>query len=483
MALELVPPAHLWVPPHRSTAGQDAAEFAERFGVDLEPEQRLVLDAVLAEAPNGRWAALEACVVAPRQNLKTFVFLIVALSHLYLFDAKLVTWTAHEFNTAMEAFLLVKGWLAEYPILARRVVKVIEANGDEGIEFAGGRRLKFRARTKTGGRGLTGDAIILDEAFALQPSHMGSLIPTLSAKSVDGNPQIIYGSSACLASSDVLRSIRDRGRAGNDPSLTYVEWCAPQTECRADECRHTVGSVGCALDDMGLVKLANPALDRRISRTFIGMERRSMAPGEFMRERLGWHEDPQAFDEASMEQWASALDASAVLTDPVALAVDVAPNSVWSCIAASSGGVVEIIEHRQGTAWVADRLAELRESHTPAAIGLDPSGPAGVLIDPLIKAVGEDALTLLPSTQVSLACAAFVDALAAGRLRHRADQDLDLAVAGARRKTSGDTWKWSRRDSSVNISPLVAVTIAHYLAGHDRPLVASKVSHAMYGFN
>jgi predicted ribonuclease YlaK len=208
----VVEPAFLWVPDHAGTSGVEAAEFAEMVGLSLDPEQRLALDVLLAEAAGGRWAALEAVLIAARQNLKTYLFRVITLANLYVFGTEFVVWTAHEFNTAMEAFRDVLETIDGNASLSRRVKRVNQANGEEGIEFTSGQRLRFKARTKTGGRGLTGDLIILDEAFALQPSHMGSLMPTLSAKSISGNPQILYGSSACQIQSDVLRSLRDRGR-------------------------------------------------------------------------------------------------------------------------------------------------------------------------------------------------------------------------------------------------------------------------------
>ena len=37
------------------------------------------------------------------------------------------------------------------------------------------------------------------------------------------------------------------------------------------------------------------------------------------------------------------------------------------------------------------------------------------------------------------------------------------AVGGASRRTVGDGWKWSRKDSTVDVSPLVAATYAHWM--------------------
>ena len=68
----MIEPAYLWVPDHGVTsAGEEAADFAESAGLVLDPEQRLALNAMLSEQKPGRWAALEAAIICPRRNGKT----------------------------------------------------------------------------------------------------------------------------------------------------------------------------------------------------------------------------------------------------------------------------------------------------------------------------------------------------------------------------------------------------------------------------
>src|SRR6266498_5183932 len=97
-------------------------------------------------------------------------------------------------------------------VLRRRVKAIHRGNGDEAIELVDDRRVKFKARTQGGGRGLTADKDVLDESMFLLPAHMGALLPTLSARP---DPQVLYGGSAGLAKSDVWRAVRDRGRIGS----------------------------------------------------------------------------------------------------------------------------------------------------------------------------------------------------------------------------------------------------------------------------
>ena len=70
------------------------------------------------------------------------------------------------------------------------------------------------------------------------------------------------------------------------------------------------------------------------------------------------------------------------------------------------------------------------------------------------------AVTPVGATDHARACGTFLDRLTAGTLTHRGQPVLDDAVAGAARRPLGDGWLWARRLSTVDISPLVAVTLA-----------------------
>jgi hypothetical protein len=98
---------------------------------------------------------------------------------------------------------------------------------------------------------------------------------------------------------------------------------------------------------------------------------------------------------------------------------------------------------------------------------VDPAGPAGSLIAPL-EAAGIEVLK--PSARdAAQACGALYDAAMQGRLRHLGQPELNAALAGAKRRELGDMWAWARKNVTVDISPLVAVTLAlwgHSVRGH-----------------
>jgi hypothetical protein len=447
----LTAPAHLWVPEHTSSAAAEAIDLATSLGMHLDGEQRLALEAILAEKADGSWAGFECAMV---------------LADLFLFGSNLVIWTAHLFPTTMEAFRDLKRIIEANDHLRRRVKRISEANGEESFELLSGQRLLFRARSKSGGRGLTGDRVILDEAFALGASEMGSLLPTLSARP---NPQVVYASSAGKTDSHVLRGVRDRGRAGGDPSLVYVEWCAPVVACPDDRCDHRPGTQGCALDDVDAWRRANPALGRRITVEHIEAERRALPPEEFARERLGWWEEPPgSVAGLPLNLW----EASTMAGPPgrlLALAVDVTPDLAFASIAKATavraGIRLDLAVHRRGTSWVAGEVACLRgDSRVPVA--LDLGGPAAVLNNELAR-LDSSIATVNPATaDVAQACSGLLDGLIRRKVWHGSDPLLDAAVRGASRRALGDgAWAWSRKNSLADISPLVAVTLALWAAG------------------
>ncbi len=470
-APELVRPAHLWVPERRGSYGPEAIDLARMAGRELDAEESLAVDAMLSFGPGGRWLALESAVVEARQNGKTGgVLLPVVLFDLFLMDPPdRIVWTAHLFRTARDAFADFDGMIAATPELSSRVKKVTYANGEEAIELHSGARLEFLARSKGGGRGLGGKRLVMDEALFLSAESMGALIPTLSARP---EPQISYGSSAGLGSSDHLRNLRDRGRRGGDPSLVWVEWCAPggwdDPPCRdGRKCGHTVGSPGCALDDEALWPLANPALGRRITVGYVRAERRALPWAEFGRERLGWFDLPEDdVKPISVLDWnGCAVDLADRPAGWPVFFLDCSPGlgSASVCAAAMNGDRphIKLVAYRSGTDWLVPHAAGLAEKYPGARFAVFATGAVSALLPALVEAgVHPDEFT---SQEMGRACGHLQKLVADRAVTHSGDvlfvQALGCAV---RRDIGDDLWTWSRRKSG-DISPLVSATGAAWL--------------------
>jgi hypothetical protein len=62
----------------------------------------------------------------------------------------------------------------------------------------------------------------------------------------------------------------------------------------------------------------------------------------------------------------------------------------------------------------------------------------------------------------------FYDAVVDGSARLNRHPDLDAAVGGAAKRITGDAWVWARK-GAVDVSPLVAITLARWGATRPAP--------------
>ena len=415
-------------------------------GLVLDPWQEHVVRGMLGERLDRRFSAPQVGVVVPRQQGKGVILEARALAGLFLLEERYIIWTAHELKTAQAAFLRLRGWIDGSPELSAMVRQMYTGNTENSIVLNDGRTLRFLARTHGSGRGLTADALILDEAYALKQGELAALMPTIATSE---NPQTIYTSSAGMPNSEVLASVRERGMNPKTKGLAYFEWSA---EDDADP------------DDMRALAQANPGLGTRLSLDHVASERAAMDDETFKRERLGiWAKigGDSAIPEAS---WAACLDHDSVAGSRVVFAVDVPPARDVATIAAVSeraDGVrhVEVVDRRAGVSWVPSRLRELRDRWSPLAVVLDEGSAAGALL-PDVKREGVRTVPL-SMKQYGQACAGVYDAVQQRKLAHTGQVELDDAVASARVRGVGESlWKWDRKNQVSDISPLIAVTHA-----------------------
>jgi hypothetical protein len=152
----------------------------------------------------------------------------------------------------------------------------------------------------------------------------------------------------------------------------------------------------------------------------------------------------------------------------VAFAIDMTPERSHAAIAVAGewrGGThVEVVDHRPGTGWILERARELHERWQPRCWVIDAAGPAGSLITDLEDALGVEVVQP-KGRDVAAACGQFYDAVTEQTLSHLDQAPLAAALAGAQKRTLGDAWAWARRIVSVDISPLVAATLAKWGLG------------------
>jgi hypothetical protein len=467
-------PRSFWLPPSASSCGPEALEVCELGGIKFDPWQEIGFTGLLGERTDGTWSALEAGVEVSRQNGKGEIMLGRQVTGLFLLEEKVQIYSAHRFDTSLEAFRRLRQVVEETPDFDREVLRISKSHGEEGIELRRDRRIGFRTRAGGGGRGLTGDVLYLDEAMVLALALMGDLMPLLSARP---NPQIIYAGSAVNQlqheHGQVFARIRQRGLAGGDPRLAWMSWGEPPgedgEELSPDETEHLA-------DDPEAWARANPGLGIRVTRDFIEAERKTLDPRNFAVERLGvgdWPDPDEAPDEElfDREEWAAIADRSygeESIDGPPVLVWDVSPDRSWASIGGAGfrpDGLmfIELIDRRRGTGWVAQRLADiaLKQGVTEGNVLVDGRSEAASLI-PAVEEALRFEVTVVSTSEYAEACGTFFDAVPQQTMRHGGQPELDEAVFGAAERPLGEASAWGRKKSSTDITALVACTIARW---------------------
>ena len=443
--------------------GEQAVECAASAGLELDPWQADVLRCSLAQRPDGKWAAFEVGVMVSRQNGKGTILEARELAALFVVEEQLTIHSAHQFDTSLEAFRRLLFLIEDNPDFDRQIKRVSRSHGEEGVELKSGRRVRFRTRTKGGGRGFAADCLILDEAMMLPEFGYGALLPTLSARP---NPQVFVTGSAVDQETHrdgvVFARMRERGMSGEDPRLAYFEWSVDKDH--PDELDDEM------LADVGAWAQANPALGLRISEEGTASELRALDGRTFAVERLGvgdWPDTAGSLHVINMTKWAKLTDPDSQLTGQPSFALDVAPDRSTSAIGVAGGRAdslchVEVAKQQAGTGWVVAELKRMVGEHRGRLVVVDGASPAASLVKTLEDAGVAVKVTSAP--EMAAACGLFFDGVEQARFRHLGEPVLRQALKAAAKRPLGDAWAWSRKNSKADISPLVAATLAFWAA-------------------
>lgn len=427
------------------------------------PWQQLVADVAMEVDPaTGNLWYREVVVTVPRQSGKTTLVLAVMVHRALGFPLpQVITYTAQSRIKAREK------WEDEHlPILDRSPLagfyRVRKTTGNEAILWRNGSRHGIDASTDKAGHGPTVDLGVLDEAFAHADSRVEQgLKPSMVTRP---SAQLHILSTAGTVKSEYFRGKVNAGRLRCElgmPSRTaYVDFSAPDDSDPEDPATW----YGCM-----------PALGRMradgtgISEATIRAEFESMDLADFRRAYLNQWLDafPDEWLVIAEPDWDACADPAATRPKrPVAVTADVAPEGKSAAIAVAGmlpdGRVLAEIpdgDHRAGTAWVVPRLLELRRKYKPCAIVIDKRSWTGSLIDEAETAGLE---IVKPTTEeVGQAFGLFYVAVSDRTFAHLGQPALRDAVRGGARRDIGDGMQaWARKSAAVDISPVVAATLA-----------------------
>lgn len=322
-------------------------------------------------------------------------------------------------------------------------------NGSEAIQFGTGSFLQIDTPSRTGGHGDTLDDGDIDEAFAHDDDTVeAAMRPAMATRK---NAQLWVISTAGDGRSKYLYRKVLAGRAatesGHHGNVCYIEYSAPEDADPGDPATWW----GCM-----------PALGHTVTEDFVrGEWGRAQRKGQegvdmFLRAYLNlWPEIPILDGEdgngLDYKRWKTLADPAAERGASQVFGIATAPDRSWAAVAVAwrrpDGHIhVMLADYKPTTAWVRDRVAELR-----ARWG------GQVLTDTESQTLVDDA----EKVSERRAEAAFDDAITAGTLRHGNEAALNISVKGANWRTQGDGRVLDRK-TSLEISPAVAAAVAVY---------------------
>lgn len=447
--------------------GGDACFLASRYGLTPDPWQEMVIVSWLGRSPDDRLAAGRCGLAVPRQNGKNGVLEVVELFKMVVLGRKILH-TAHEVKTARKAFMRLRSFFENdrlWPELAAMVKEIRQTNGQEAIVLNNGGSIEFVARSRGSGRGFTVDDLVLDEAQELSDEQLEALLPTISA-APSGDPQIIMTGTPPPPNADGApwRRMRTAGVEGKDRRLSWHEWspeCTPNPDDRD------------AL--LALASVTNPALGIRLQMQVVEDELAQMSFEGFMRERCGAWDADALGGVIDYPHWLGLSIPSAAVSESgrVAYAVKFSADGkrVGAAVALTPGDAPTHVEAlgvapmERGTGQIVEWLSSRWRGS--AGIAIDGKAGAGDLVQQLAAAgVPRRMLHQVTTDEAITAHAAFLRAVQESDLTHIAQPGLDASVrvAGKRKIGTAGGWGWQSVTQDGDVTPIEAVTLAHWLA-------------------
>lgn len=463
----------------RANSWEDVADLSARAGVRLDEWQELILRAAMGERSDSTWAAKRVGVSVARQNGKSQLLVARALAGVLLFGEQKIVISAHQQDTAREAFAKLveileadgNGWLMDRV----RPNGIMNAINREAVKFKNGATVQFKARTSAGGRGFSSDCLLLDEAQRLKRSAWVSINSTMSAMS---NPQVWLLGTPPTREDDgeVFESIRAAAIDGVSTAAAWAEWGAdPSAEDYDPASTLTRWR-------------ANPAWNTRINHEIVQGEFESYTVEEFAQDRLGiWLSELGGGSRAiSAKAWGdSAVDAppDGAKSYGVAFSFDGGRVAVAGAVAHGEGSVhVELIDaasEHGGLAPLADWFCEKNPSGVArwrdcSGIVIGGAAGAGVLKQLLVeRRVNPKRIRVVTTPQYLQACAMFDDSAKDGTMTHLRSEGqavLDESVAVVDKDRRGG---WMATVPDADETPVEAVSLALWGARTNRRIARS----------
>lgn len=459
------------------------------LGVTLDGWQELILEAAMGERSDRTWAAKRVGISVPRQNGKSQLMVARILAGALLFGEKKIVVSAHQQDTAREAFT--------------KLVEIIEADGNESLRarldpkfgrdgimnainresvgFRNGARVQFKARSGAGGKGFSSDCLLLDEAQILGTRAWTSINSTMSAMR---NPQVWLLGTPPQEEDDcyTFDMVRKAAVDGKSTAAAWVEWAVDTGSDEYQGARADIEARRWTPAIEYLCWSGNPAWNQRINLEVVQGEFETYDPEKFSQDRFGiWPSEIGGSRLITADQWkASGVESApdGVRSLGVAFSADGKRQAVGGAVKHPDGVHVEIIGAQTGSAesgvrqlvdWltVDPSMPERWRSFAQIVVAGRPGAPlVAALRD---RGVGKRVLINASGPEYFTACAMTLDAVRDGSLTHSAVEGqrvLDDSVSVCDKKQRGQDggWSWEPTTADGDETPIEAVSLALWAA-------------------
>lgn len=429
------------------------------LGLEFDVWQEGAGRLILAKRSDELYAADTVVISIPRQVGKTWLVGAIVFALCLIVPGLTVIWTAHRFKTAKETFTSMKA-MARLPTVAPYIAKIPQGSGEEAILFRNGSRILFGARENGFGLGFTNvGVLVLDEAQRLTSKAMDDLIPTTNTAA---NPLILMTGTPPRPNDpgEIFSLLRHEAIDGESEGTLYIEFSADR---------------GCDPRDRGQWRKANPSYPHRTSERAILRMLKNLSLDSFYREALGiWDEIARHRAVVKASIWSTFSDPGpADGLRPKALGVDMSHSRQISVSACWLDGeqahgeeVWAGVDEDAAVEWIAARAGR----RMPVVI--DNASPAASL-GPALRARRVRVITT-SAPDMAKACGLWLGKVTARRFTHANQEAVNSALEGARRRAIGKAggWGWDRTDETVNIAPIVSMTLALFGATTTKPAAA-----------
>lgn len=453
------------------------------LGIDLLPWQKWLLIHALELNEDGTYRFKTVLLLVARQNGKSTLMQVLTLWRMIVGGAPLVIGTAQSLDIAEEQWQGCVEIAEGIEDIADLIEHVDRTNGKKALRLVTGERYKVAAASRRGGRGLSGDLVLLDELREHQNWQAWSAV----TKTTMARPaaQVWAASNAGDLASVVLRHLRSLAHRalgwpdgqdgmvdlppdveGDDDSLGIFEWsAAPKRD----------------VWDRDGWQEANPSLGYTIEERSIASAASTDPEWVFRTEVLCQFVNMAGLGPFPAGAWAASLDkrearaARGVKRDPnrpACYGVDMSHDRATVSIAIAYWDTegrprVEVAAQRVGPDWVIPWLTSTDRKVKPEYLALQRRGaPITSMWDDLLAA------GLNPhaweGSQLAGWHGQFFDLLRSSvsdvdpvvRLTHGGQPVLDVPANSADIKALGEGWVIDRRNSPTDPSALVAAIAA-----------------------